>query len=225
MPRSRPTSPDLCGYQFKDPGLLNEALTHPSLSGKFNYQRLEFLGDRVIGLVIADWLLEKFPGEAEGKLNRRFTQLVRKETLAEVCLEMGVKERIRMTPSADSDGTRNKVAILGDICEALIGAVYTDGGIDAARDLIRSYWENRIDAGSVELRDSKTLLQEWAQARGIAIPEYEMVERSGLDHSPIFTIEVRLGNGKTATGNGSSKRAGEQEAAGALLRQLKKETK
>jgi len=224
MPQNRSTSPDLCGYKFKDPGLLERALTHPSLSGKINYQRMEFLGDRVIGLIIADWLLERFPDEAEGKLNSRFTQLVRKETLAEICLEMDIRDRIRMTPSADSDGTREKVAILSDICEAVIGAVYIDGGIDSACKLIHSYWKTRIDAGSVDLRDSKTQLQEWAQARGIAIPEYDMVGRSGPDHNPIFTIEVRLGSGMTATGEGTSKRAGEQEAAGTLLKKLMEET-
>ncbi len=218
--RNQSGTAEICGYNFKDASLLDEALIHPSLNGRKNYQRIEFLGDRVLGLVVADWLLREFPSEAEGKLNRRFTALVRRETLAEITNEMEIMDRVKMAASADNDGTRTKEAVQADICEAVIGAVYLDGGLEPARDLIHKYWHSRVHTTVTVFKDHKTQLQEWAQARGFDLPAYSAVGRTGPDHSPIFILEVSLGEHGAAKGEGSSKRIAEQAAAEALLERI-----
>jgi len=210
----------IVGYVFEKPSLLDEALTHPSLSGSYNYQRLEFLGDRVLALSISSWLLEACPGEAEGHLNRRFTALVRKETLAEMARKLNIVEAIKLTPGAEAEGTRDKEAVQADVCEAVIGAMYLDGGYAVADKFIRKHWIPLARATTEATRDSKTLLQEWCQGRALPLPKYEVVERSGLDHSPLFTIEVSVeGKGK-AQAKGTAKRLAEQAAAKTLFASL-----
>lgn len=210
----------LVGYQFQKPSLLDEALTHPSLSGSYNYQRLEFLGDRVLALSIATWLLEAYPGEAEGYLNRRFTALVRKETLAEMARKLEIVKAIKLTPGAESEGTRDKEAVQSDVCEAVIGAMYLDGGYAVADAFIRKHWVPLVNEATEASRDSKTLLQEWCQGRALPLPNYEVVGRSGLDHSPVFTIEVTVEGKGSAKAEGTAKRLAEQAAAKTLYAAL-----
>lgn len=210
----------LAGYSFSKPSLLDEALTHPSLSGTYNYQRLEFLGDRVLGLSIAGWLLEAYPAEAEGKLNRRFTALVRKETLAQLSVKLGIADALKLTPGAESEGTRNKEAVLADVCESFIGAMYLDAGFDVVDAFIRKHWIPLIDLDTQGVKDHKTKLQEWCQARGKSLPAYTVIDRTGPDHSPIFTIEAAVEGVAAAQASGGSKKTAEQDAAAALLEQL-----
>jgi len=215
---------ELAGYKFDKPSLLDEALTHPSLSGRYNYQRLEFLGDRVLGLAISTWLLEAYPSEAEGKLNRRFTSLVRKETLAQLSVQLGIAAALKLTPGAESEGTRDKEAVQSDVCESFIGAMYLDGGFRAVEQFIRTHWVPLMDKDVAAIKDNKTLLQEWCQARAIDVPKYKEVGRTGLDHDPTFTIEVSIEGKGSAQAVGSAKKQAEQEAAQALLAQLAGET-
>lgn len=215
---------EIAGYKFERISLLDEALTHPSLSGTYNYQRLEFLGDRVLGLVIAAWLLEDYPGEAEGKLNRRFTGLVRRETLADISVKLGIAGRLKVTPGAEAEGTKTKQAIQADVCESVIGALFLDGGFSAADTFIREHWRPLIGAGVSAHKDSKTQLQEWCQARTIPLPRYVEVERSGPDHDPIFIIEAVVEGHGSAKASGQAKRLAEQLAAESLHKKLTGET-
>ncbi len=210
----------IAGYCFSSVSLLDEALTHPSLSGSYNYQRFEFLGDRVLGLVIATWLLEVYPKEAEGKLNRRFTTLVRRETLAEMAKNLGIVDRLKLTPGAEAEDTRQKEAIQSDVCESIIGAIYLDGGFDAANAFIRKHWKPLLGSGLTAHKDNKTQLQEWCQARAVALPEYIEVSRTGPDHDPVFTIDVIVKEYGSARAEGSAKRLAEQLAAERLYNQL-----
>jgi ribonuclease III len=205
------------GHDFREPSLLIEALTHPSVSGATDNQRLEFLGDRVLGLVIAEALLEEDRAAAEGELAPRLNALVRKETCAEVAREVDLGTAVRMGRSEMLSGGRRKPALLGDAMEAVIAAVYLDGGIEAARALVLRLWGPRIAAARAQARDAKTALQEWAQARGMPPPEYRDLARAGPDHAPVFSVEARLADGRAATGEAASKRAAQQAAAGALL--------
>ncbi|WCL55742.1 ribonuclease III [Gimibacter soli] len=207
----------VAGYTFTKVSLLDEALTHPSLSGSSNYQRLEFLGDRVLGLVIAEWLLDLFPGEAEGKINRRFTGLVRRETLADMAETLGLVPLIKLNPGAEQEGTRDKAAIRADITEAVIGALYLDGGFPAAKAFIRKHWKPLLDGVPSAAKDNKTQLQEWAQARSLPLPTYEVVSCDGPDHSPVFTIRASIDGVGAAEASGTSKRIAQQSAAEALL--------
>jgi len=223
--RRRKTPPgfeDRIGYKFKDAALLEQALTHISaLAGPRNrassYQRLEFLGDHVLGLVISDMLYGAFPKADEGELSRRLADLVRKEACADVAKEIDLGAAIRLGASENNAGGRNRTAILADVCEALIGAVFIDGGYKAASEVIGQLWEQRMRAPARPLRDSKTILQEWAQARGLPTPAYREVERKGPDHNPEFRVTVELPNRAPAEGMGRSKRAAEQAAAAAML--------
>ena len=210
------------GYRFKDGALLDCALTHISaLKGARNragsYQRLEFLGDHVLGLVISDVLFRAFPKADEGELSRRLADLVRKETCAEIAVTIELGAAIKLGSSEANAGGRKRPAILADVCEALIGAVYLDGGYTAAEGLIERLWQVRMQAKAQPLRDSKTVLQEWAQARGLPTPAYREVARTGPDHSPEFRVAVQLPNFAPAEGSGRSKRAAEQGAAAAML--------
>jgi ribonuclease-3 len=220
--KTPPGFEDRIGYKFKDPALLEQALTHISaLAGPRNrsgsYQRLEFLGDHVLGLVISDMLYGAFPKADEGELSRRLADLVRKEACADVARAIDLGEAIRLGASENNAGGRNRIAILADVCEALIGAVFIDGGYKAASEVIAKLWEQRMRAPSRPLRDSKTILQEWAQARGLPTPSYREVERKGPDHNPEFRVKVELPNRAPAEGLGRSKRAAEQAAAAAML--------
>jgi ribonuclease III len=210
------------GYRFADSSLLACALTHISaLKGPRNragsYQRLEFLGDHVLGLVISDMLFRSFPRADEGELSRRLADLVRKETCAEIALTIELGAAIKLGSSEVNAGARKRPAILADVCEALIGAVYLDGGYAAAADLVERLWQARMQAKAQPLRDPKTVLQEWAQARGLPTPAYREVARSGPDHSPEFRVAVQLPHFAPAEGLGRSKRAAEQAAAAAML--------
>ena len=198
------------------------ALTHISaLTGARNragsYQRLEFLGDHVLGLVISDMLFRAFPKADEGELSRRLADLVRKETCADVARAIDLGAAIRLGASEANAGGRKRPAILADVCEALIGAVYLDGGYPAADGLVERLWQARMRAPARPLRDPKTMLQEWAQARGLPTPAYREVERTGPDHNPEFRVAVQLPNFAPAEGSGRSKRAAEQAAAAAML--------
>jgi ribonuclease III len=210
------------GYRFKDGALLDCALTHISaLKGSRNragsYQRLEFLGDHVLGLVISDVLFRAFPKADEGELSRRLADLVRKETCAEIAVTIELGAAIKLGSSEANAGGRKRPAILADVCEALIGAVYLDGGYPAAEGLVERLWQVRMQATAQPVRDSKTVLQEWAQARGLPTPAYREVARTGPDHSPVFCVAVQLPNFAPAEGSGRSKRAAEQAAAAAML--------
>jgi len=220
--KTPPGFEDRIAYKFKDAALLEQALTHISaLTGQRNragsYQRLEFLGDHVLGLVISDMLFGAFPKADEGELSRRLADLVRKEACADVARAIDLGEAIRLGASENNAGGRNRTAILADVCEALIGAVFIDGGYKAASEVIGRLWEQRMRAPARPLRDSKTILQEWAQARGLPTPNYREVERKGPDHNPEFRVTVELPDRAPAEGLGRSKRAAEQAAAAAML--------
>lgn len=205
------------GHDFANPALLIEALTHPSTAAGADNQRLEFLGDRVLGLVIAEALLAADPAATEGDLAPRLNALVRKETCAEVATALGLGEGLRMGRSEMLTGGRRKTALLGDAMEAVIAAVYLDAGIEPARGLILRAWGARVAAAGAVARDAKTTLQEWAQGRGLPPPAYFDLDREGPDHAPLFSVEARLADGRAATGRASSKRAAQQAAAEALL--------
>ena len=210
------------GYRFNDPALLEQALTHISaLSGARNrassYQRLEFLGDHVLGLVVSDMLFRAFSKADEGEMSRRLADLVRKEACADVGRAIDLGAAIRLGASEENAGGRHRNAILADVCEAFIGAVFVDGGYPAAAALIERLWSERMRTPARPLRDSKTVLQEWAQARGLPTPAYREVERKGPDHDPEFRVTVELPNLAPAEGLGRSKRAAEQAAAAAML--------
>jgi ribonuclease-3 len=210
------------GHAFADPALLDLALTHASAAdvgdvARDSYQRLEFLGDRVLGLAVATMLLEAFPSADEGELARRLNHLVRRETCAEVAIELGLDRAIRIGAGEAQAGGRRKTAILGDVCESVLAAVYLDGGLAAAAALVDRYWRPRMLGFLAARRDAKTTLQEWAQGRSLSAPVYQAVGRIGPDHAPRFTIVVRVDGLDPAEGLGRSKREAEQGAATALL--------
>ena len=213
----------LLGHRFENPVLLEAALTHPSLEGSTHYQRLEFVGDRVLGLIIATRLYDRFPKLKEGGLAVRLASLVRKETLAEVAAEARIEPFIRMAASALD--ARGREAIAADALEAVIGALYLDGGLDAAAHFIAHYFEPRLDTEAVARKDAKSALQEWAQGRGLPPPVYHEVGRSGPDHQPVFEVEVTAGDQPPTTGCGGSKRLAEQAAAELLLNKIKDKAK
>ena len=210
------------GYEFKDPGLLITALTHSSISSatRSDNERLEFLGDRVLGLVMAQALLDLDAKATEGQLAPRFNALVRKETCADVARSIGIGNLLKLGRSEMISGGRRKEALLGDAMEALIAAVYRDGGFTEAQALILRLWNTRITSVKADARDPKTALQEWAQARKGPPPNYVELSRSGPDHAPQFEIEVRLHSGEAAQGKAGSKRQAEQAAAKLLLERL-----
>ncbi|MCA0908358.1 MULTISPECIES: ribonuclease III [Ruegeria] len=210
------------GYEFKNPELLVRALTHGSVSSSTrpDNQRLEFLGDRVLGLVMATALLEADKKASEGQLAPRFNALVRKEACADVARQIDLGAVLKLGRSEMLSGGRRKQALLGDAMEAVIAAIYRDAGFEAARDVILALWGDRIHKVEADARDAKTSLQEWAQARGQKPPSYVEVKRSGPDHAPIFTIAARLQDGTEAQATAGSKRQAEQAAAKALLEQL-----
>ena len=210
------------GHTFRQPDLLLRAVTHASISSatRPDNQRLEFLGDRVLGLVMAEALLGADTAASEGQLAPRFNALVRKEACAEVAREVGLGDVLKLGRSEMLSGGRRKEALLGDAMEAVIAAVYQDGGFDAARALILRLWGNRIGAVEQDARDPKTALQEWAQARAMPPPIYTEQGREGPDHQPIFTVEVKLASGEAELARAGSKRVAEQAAARALLARM-----
>ena len=210
------------GYEFSNLSLLVEALTHSSIASDFrkDNQRLEFLGDRVLGLVMAEALLEIDQTAPEGTLAPRFNALVRKETCAEVARQIELGDVLKIGRSEMLSGGRRKDALLGDGMEAVIAAIYKDGGFEIAKTIIIKLWGDRIKNVKVDARDAKTMLQEWAQARGQNPPNYEMISRSGPDHAPDFLVKVILASGETSEAMAGSKRQAEQMAAKALLQKI-----
>jgi ribonuclease-3 len=210
------------GHDFSRPELLVRALTHASLSSptRPDNQRLEFLGDRVLGLVMAEALMQADRNAREGDLAPRFNALVRKEACADVAREVGLGEVLKLGRSEMLSGGRRKEAVLGDAMEAVIGAVHLDAGFGAARDLVLRLWGRRVAAAGDTARDAKTRLQEWAQARGDPPPTYSEVARQGPAHAPTFTVEVQLASGAARRATAGTKRQAEQEAAATLLAHL-----
>ena len=210
------------GHEFTRPELLLRAVTHSSRAGanRDDNQRLEFLGDRVLGLVMAEALLADDKSATEGQLAPRFNALVRKETCAEVARQIDLGAALKLGRSEMLSGGRRKQALLGDAMEAVIAAVYLDAGFDAAKAMVLRLWGARIRSVEEDARDAKTALQEWAQARGLAPPRYEETARDGPDHAPNFTIVARLENGQEARARAGSKRQAEQAAAKTLLARL-----
>ncbi|HQY44732.1 MAG TPA: ribonuclease III [Paracoccaceae bacterium] len=213
------------GHEFTRPELLLRALTHASIATptRPDNQRLEFLGDRVLGLVMAEALLSADRAASEGQLAPRYNALVRKETCADVAREIDLGEVLKLGRSEMMSGGRRKDALLGDALEALIAAVYLDAGFGPARDLILRLWGSRISAVESDARDAKTALQEWAQARAMPPPAYVQVGREGPDHQPIFTVEARMETGEAERATAGSKRQAEQAAAKALLARMEKQ--
>lgn len=214
---------DRLNHRFTDKSLLNRALTHssaisPARRNAESYQRLEYLGDRVLGLIIADLLHAQFPSENEGELSRRLNALVRKETCADIARDLFVGPAIRMGDSERRSGGEKKEAILGDVCEAIIGAIYRDGELEAARKFIITNWQPRLSAALSPVRDAKTTLQEWAQGKGLEPPTYQMVARAGPDHSPEFTIRIEIPGYAPVDCKGKSKKHAEHSTAETFLR-------
>jgi ribonuclease-3 len=210
------------GYAFRDAEHLKRALTHRSAVpgdrvAHESYQRHEFLGDRVLALVVAAMLYDAYPKAEEGELARRLNALVRRETCAEVATALDVGSAIRLGAGERRSGGHANEAILGDVMEAIIAAIYLDGGFDAAREFVETHWKPRMVAPSSPLRDAKTTLQEWAQGKGLPAPTYRAVERGGPDHAPNFRVEVSVGTEVLGDGRGKSKREAEQAAATDVL--------
>lgn len=208
---------DRLGHRMRDATLLGRALTHASAQAGATYQRLEFLGDRVLGLVIADLLYAAFPHAEEGELSPRLTRLVRRETCAEVADAWNVAPHVRLGSGEAHSGERRNRTILADVCEAIIGAVYLDGGFAAASALVERSFGELLTAPQRALRDPKSALQEWAQGLGLPTPAYSVVEQTGPDHAPQFQVMVKVKGTESGFGSGTSKRVAEQAAARSLL--------
>jgi ribonuclease-3 len=213
----------LLGYAFKDEGLLRRALTHASASTRTSNERLEFLGDRILGLAIADRLFQLYADDPEGALALKYNALVRGETCAAAAETAGLSEHLVLAASEAASGGRRKVAILAGACEALIAALYLDGGYAAANAFVERYWQEAFATLSHDMRDPKTTLQEWAQSPARALrgaPAYRLVKRDGPDHAPLFAVEVTVAGEGAEIGEGRSKREAEQAAARAMLARL-----
>jgi ribonuclease-3 len=209
------------GWRPNDAALFERALTHSSRTEAEDYERLEFLGDRVLGLAIAAWLYELFPDEPEGKLSRRLNSLVARETCAEVARELGVGSEVRLGKQARDDGASDSDNVLGDVVEALLGALYLEAGLGAAVGFVRSAWGERVSAQEKAPKHPKSALQEWAAANERRSPVYSLANRSGPHHAPRFTVEVEIPGVGKASAEGLSKQEAETEAARVLLEQLR----
>lgn len=207
------------GHRFKDRALIERALTHAS-AGAADNEQLEFLGDRVLGFLVAEVLIAQFPHEKEGGLALKLNALVRMETCARVAEAAGIDKALILAPSEERSGGRRKAAILGDACEAVIAALYLDGGIEAARKFVTKYWQPLMSEVTGDLRDPKNALQEWAQGRRLGTPSYRLARREGPDHAPRFTVEVSVKGEAPALGEGTSLRSAEQAAARALMQRI-----
>lgn len=212
------------GHDFSDPDLLQRALTHASAVHRASnaYERLEFLGDRVLGLVVAEFLLERYPRENEGQIARRHTGLVRQEALVDVARSINLGGYLIVSEAESDGGVRERESILSDVMEAVLAALYLDGGLEVARRFILKHWIPLADVERKPPKDAKTSLQEWAQGRGLDLPKYKMVEQSGPPHAPEFIIEVSVpGYEGSALASGNSKRGAEQSAAEKLMAEIK----
>ncbi len=213
------------GHRFSDTSLLVRAMTHPSAvngenSGLGSNQRLEFLGDRVLGLVIAERLFERRRNEREGALAPRLNRLVNKGACAMAAAHVGLSDHIIMSDYEIASGGRERESTLGDVCEAVIAALYLDGGLKRARNFIEKAFAPQFEQRHERVKDPKSLLQEWALGHGHDLPDYRIVNRSGPDHDPHFTVEVRIGNDLRETGTDGSKQNAERAAAFKLLSQV-----
>ena len=208
-------------HRFKNVALLERALTHASVRGgkieRSDNERLEFIGDRVLGLAIAEMLNDQYPDASEGELARRYNRLVRGEACAKVSRAIGLGEHLILSDSEADSGGREKMTILADAAEAVLGAVFLDGGFDKSRAVVRKLWQAQSEPVPEVAVDAKSALQEWAQGQGRALPKYTVVARKGPDHAPRFTAEVLISGCAPAQGEGASKRIAEQAAATALL--------
>lgn len=213
------------GHEFKRPELLEHALTHASVLGADapfgSNERLEFLGDRVLGLVVAEMLLEQFSQEDEGMISRRFAALVRREALVRVARDIGLADHIRLAKGEEEGSGRTNPTILADACEAVLAALYLDGGLAAATRFVRDAWRDMLVETPEPPKDAKTELQEWAQGRGLPLPGYREIDREGPAHAPLFTVEVDVTGLPPIRATGSSKRTAEQQAAEQMLTKLK----
>lgn len=209
------------GYTFKNRDWLKRALTHSSSADDKNYERLEFLGDRVLGLIMAHALFEQFPEESEGGMARRHSALVQGRTIALIGQQNGIGEFIIMSVAERASGGGEKENIVADVMEALFGAIYLDGGLEEARSVILRLWGDNIGTLTDAPMDPKTELQEWVQARGWPLPSYEIVDKTGPDHAPEFVLEVRVEGQTPVTATGPSRRQAEKTAARTMLRHLK----
>ena len=211
---------ELTGHRFENTDRLTRALTHSSAGrdGAGHYERLEFVGDRVLGLLIAQMLFERFPEAEEGELSVRLNGLVNAEALADVADEIGLHELIVTGADVKRLTGKRMRNVRADVVESLIAAIYLEGGLEAARRFVHRYWSSRADEANSARRDAKTELQEWAHARGLDTPDYRILKRDGPDHEPLFTVGVRIDGEERARGRGRSKRAAEQEAAEDVLR-------
>lgn len=225
MPKRRDTALkqlfERLGYAFNDRSLVELALTHasarPSLKPNEDNERLEFLGDRVLGLAVAELLTASFPEASEGELARRFNQLVRAETCAEVALKWELGKLILMSSGEAESGGRSKKTILANACEAVLGAIFLDSGYEASRDVVHRFWVSELLGLELAVPDAKSILQEWAQGRRLPLPRYVEIAREGPDHKPRFTAEVQIDGVAPQRGQGANKRAAEQAAALAML--------
>jgi len=211
---------DALGHEPKDLALFERALTHSSAT-RDSYERLEFLGDRVIGLVIARWLYERFPKEPEGNLSQRYNKLVARQTCGEIGRELGVPALIRLGKQAREDGANRSDNVVGDVVEALVGALLLDAGLEAADRFVRRVWGGYVESQGHAPKHPKSALQELAAAKYLAAPEYEVERKSGAHHAPRFTVRVSVKGLGEATAEGSSKQEAETAAASALLDQAK----
>jgi ribonuclease-3 len=216
---------DALGHDFHQPDLLEQALTHPSAAAKSTYERLEFLGDRVLGLVIADMVYRAYPQEPEGALARRYNALVRSETLARVAEAIGLGQHLHISRAEADQGGRSSRNLLADACEAVIAALFLDGGFDVARRFVERHWQPLLAEQSEPPQDAKTALQEWAQGQGLPLPAYRLIASEGPAHDPVFDMEVSLPGHEATRGRGRSRRAAESDAAGALLHRLRGESR
>lgn len=207
------------GHRPRDLAGFERALTHGSQAAA-NYERLEFLGDRVLGLTMAEWLFELFPAEPEGNLSKRLNSLVTGAVCADVARDLGVAAQMRLGKQARDDGAADSDNVLGDVMEALIGALYLDAGLEAARTAVRRGWGDRVKTQGKAPQHPKSALQEWAAANSRRMPSYEVVERSGPHHAPRFTVKASIGTLAEASATGSSKQEAETAAAAALLEKL-----
>ena len=212
----------ILGYQFKDPHLIRLALKHPSVVGGVNdsNQRLEFLGDRVLGLFVSECLFLKFRHESEGALAKRFSSLVKRDALARVAQNLGIGPFIEMAPSELASGGRSNPKNLADALEAIIAALHLDGGSDVSRDFVIRHWGPLSEEHIQPPSDSKTVLQEWSQKQGLGLPVYSIVSRSGPPHQPIFEVEVKVSGVNSVRGSGTSKQNAEQFAAKNMLENI-----
>jgi ribonuclease-3 len=215
------------GYTFNDPSLLKQALTHSSAASKRvkSNERMEFLGDRVLGLVLAEMLLEAFPKEDEGGIGYRFTALAQRDALARVAGEVGLADQLKLSNGEHMMGGRENPGVLADAVEAVLAAIYLDGGLAAAQTFVRAHWTQIMREDKRPPKDPKTRLQEWAQGRGLGLPTYTITGQSGPDHQPEFDVDVELAGAGNASGSGQNKRAAEQAAAVALIEKLEQKAR